>query len=80
MSKKISLISLGCPKNQVDGEMLLANLKENGFEILENVDGSDVPQTANDGSANEGPVASETPEDASQVEQIPDQEDQSPTM
>ena len=45
-----------------------------------NVDGSDVPQTANDGSANEGPVASETPEDASQVEQIPDQEDQSPTM
>lgn len=45
-----------------------------------NVDGSDVPQTANDGSANEGPVASETPEDASQVEQVPDQEDQSPTM
>lgn len=44
------------------------------------VDSSDVPQTANDGSGNEGPVASETPEDASQVEQVPDQEDQSPTM
>ncbi len=45
-----------------------------------NVDGSDVPQTANDASESEGPVASETPEDASQVEQVPDQEDQSPTM
>jgi ribosomal protein S12 methylthiotransferase len=42
MSKKISLVSLGCPKNQVDGEMMLGALKENGFEILENVDGSDV--------------------------------------
>lgn len=45
-----------------------------------NVDGSDVPQTANDGSSNEAPAVSETPEDASQVEQVPDQEDQSPTM
>ncbi len=44
------------------------------------VDGSDVPQTANDGSSNEGPVVTETPEDASQLEQVPDQEDQSPTM
>ena len=42
MSKKISLVSLGCPKNQVDGEMMLGELKEKGFEILENVDGSDV--------------------------------------
>lgn len=40
--KKISLVSLGCPKNQVDGEMILGALKKNGFEILENVDGSDV--------------------------------------
>ena len=45
-----------------------------------NVDASGEQQTANDGSANEGPVVSETPEDASQVEQVPDQEDQSPTM
>lgn len=42
MSKKISLVSLGCPKNQVDGEMMLGSLKKNGYEILENVDGSDV--------------------------------------
>ncbi|MBO4710771.1 hypothetical protein J5681_02505 [bacterium] len=45
-----------------------------------NVDASGEQQTANDGSSNEAPVASETPEDASQVEQVPDQEDQSPTM
>ncbi len=42
MSKKVSLISLGCPKNQIDGEILLGKLKENGFEILENADDSDV--------------------------------------
>lgn len=45
-----------------------------------NVDASGEQQTANDGSSSEAPVASETPEDASQVEQVPDQEDQSPTM
>lgn len=45
-----------------------------------NVDASGEQQTANDGSSSEAPVVSETPEDASQVEQVPDQEDQSPTM
>lgn len=30
---KISMVSLGCPKNQVDAEMMLATLKNNGFEI-----------------------------------------------
>lgn len=30
---KISMVSLGCPKNQVDAEMMLASLKQNGFEI-----------------------------------------------
>ena len=45
-----------------------------------NVDASGEQQTANDGSSNESPVVSETPEDASQIEQVPDQEDQSPTM
>ncbi|MBO4339511.1 MAG: 30S ribosomal protein S12 methylthiotransferase RimO [Clostridia bacterium] len=42
MSKKISLVSLGCPKNQIDGERMLGALKKSGFEILENVDSSDV--------------------------------------
>ncbi len=30
---KVSMVSLGCPKNQVDAEMMLAALKEGGFEI-----------------------------------------------
>ena len=30
---KISMVSLGCPKNQVDAEMMLYSLKEAGFEI-----------------------------------------------
>lgn len=46
------------------------------------VDASGVIQTANDGSSfNDIAVAAtETPEDASQVEQVPGQDDQSPTM
>ena len=30
---KISMVSLGCPKNQVDAEMMLMTLKNAGFEI-----------------------------------------------
>ena len=30
---KISMVSLGCPKNQVDAEQMLYSLKEAGFEI-----------------------------------------------
>ena len=30
---KVSMVSLGCPKNQVDAEMMLYSLKETGFEI-----------------------------------------------
>ena len=30
---KISMVSLGCPKNQVDAEAMLYTLKEAGFEI-----------------------------------------------
>lgn len=39
---KAALISLGCPKNQVDAEMLIARLEDDGFELsdmtTENVD------------------------------------------
>ena len=42
MQKKISLVSLGCPKNQVDGEIMLAKLKDNGFALSDTVDGCDV--------------------------------------
>ncbi len=34
MTKKIGMISLGCPKNQVDAEIMLAKLQNNGFEIV----------------------------------------------
>ena len=30
---KVSVVSLGCPKNQVDAEMMLCKLKQAGFEI-----------------------------------------------
>ena len=36
------MISLGCPKNQVDGEIMLSKLADNGFEITNDVDGADV--------------------------------------
>ena len=31
--KKIGIISLGCPKNQVDAELMLYRLREAGYEI-----------------------------------------------
>lgn len=34
MSKKIGMISLGCPKNQVDAEIMLSKLQNGGFEIV----------------------------------------------
>ncbi len=34
MTKKIGMISLGCPKNQVDAEIMLSKLSNDGFEIV----------------------------------------------
>ncbi len=42
MNEKIALISLGCPKNQVDAEAMLALLKQNGFAISPEVEGADL--------------------------------------
>ncbi len=39
---KVGMISLGCPKNQVDGEMMLKKLKNAGFDIVSNIEDSDV--------------------------------------
>lgn len=39
---KAGMISLGCPKNQVDGEILLSKLADSGFEIVQNIEDSDV--------------------------------------
>lgn len=33
MAYKVSVVSLGCPKNQVDAEMMLAALLKDGFEL-----------------------------------------------
>lgn len=42
MAVRVGMVSLGCPKNQVDAEILLADLKENGFEIVNEPSLSDV--------------------------------------
>ena len=42
MAEKIGMISLGCPKNQVDAELMLARLSQGGFEITNEVDGADL--------------------------------------
>eukprot|EP00798_Chlamydomonas_sp_ICE-L_P010307 gene10307-8238_t len=39
--KKVSLVSLGCPKNVVDGEVMLGDLRRNGFEITEEHEDAD---------------------------------------
>ena len=39
---KVGMISLGCPKNQVDGEMMLDKLNKNGFQIVQKIEDSDV--------------------------------------
>ncbi len=38
---KIGMISLGCPKNQVDAERMLAQFDKNGFEIADCYEGVD---------------------------------------
>lgn len=42
MTYKVGMVSLGCPKNQVDGEMLLARLRQDGFEITADETAADV--------------------------------------
>lgn len=42
MKFKVGMISLGCPKNQVDGEIMLQKLADSGFEISPVIEGCDV--------------------------------------
>ena len=42
MAIKVGMVSLGCAKNQVDGEMLMANLKNAGFELCDDAALADV--------------------------------------
>ncbi|MCR5206932.1 MAG: 30S ribosomal protein S12 methylthiotransferase RimO [Eubacterium sp.] len=39
---KVGMISLGCPKNQVDGEAMIARLKAAGFDPVDKIEDSDV--------------------------------------
>ncbi len=39
---KVGMISLGCPKNQVDGEIMLDKLNKNGFQIVQNIEDADI--------------------------------------
>ena len=41
MQKKIGFISLGCPKNQVDSEMMLAKLSDAGYILTDTPVGAD---------------------------------------
>ena len=42
MAVKVGMVSLGCPKNQVDAEMLLSSIKRDGFEITADAQQADV--------------------------------------
>ena len=42
MNFKAGMISLGCPKNQVDGEIILSKLKKAGFDIVSEIENADV--------------------------------------
>lgn len=39
--KKVGFISLGCPKNLVDSEVMMGQLKQNGYEITANAEEAD---------------------------------------
>lgn len=40
--KKVHIVTLGCPKNQVDSEVLAAQLKANGYSLSDTPEGADV--------------------------------------
>ena len=42
MTIKVGMVSLGCPKNQVDAEMLLSNMSNYGYAITSNPEEADV--------------------------------------
>lgn len=42
MPTKIGMISLGCAKNQVDGELLMASLKAAGYQLVDDVAMADI--------------------------------------
>ena len=41
MGKKVGFVSLGCPKNLVDSEVMMGQLKEAGYEITSDASEAD---------------------------------------
>ena len=42
MKQKISLVSLGCAKNLVDSEILIGGLKSESYEVINDIQSSDI--------------------------------------
>jgi len=42
MSIRVGMVNLGCSKNQIDGEIMMAKLKNNGFELCDDAALADV--------------------------------------
>ena len=42
MNERVGMVCLGCAKNRVDGEMMLYNLREAGYELVADVANSEV--------------------------------------
>lgn len=42
MAIKVGMVSLGCPKNQIDAELLLAMIQDDGFELVGDVAMADI--------------------------------------
>ena len=40
--ERVHLISLGCPKNRVDSEVMVGKLQRGPFELVDTPDGADV--------------------------------------
>ena len=43
---KVSMVSLGCPKNTVDGEVMLGDLFANGFDVIDEHEDADAVAAA----------------------------------
>ena len=41
-TEKVHLISLGCPKNRVDSEVMVGQLRSGPFELIDDPDDADV--------------------------------------
>ena len=45
VASKIALVALGCPKNTVDAEVMLGDLKKRGFDIVRRPRGFNAPSS-----------------------------------